>query len=87
MITEIAEKRVITFREVDAEFNGRWVLLSRTDPNNINGERYLAAYGDGTTEDRDALRDLSFGKYDGKALLRKGYVPEDGIYECGTVAL
>jgi hypothetical protein len=86
MITEVTEKRVLSLRQVDAEFDGQWVLLNKRAFPTSECRGYLVAYGDGTPQDRDALERLNLDKYDGKTLLLKGYVPKEdvvyGIYDC-----
>jgi len=86
MITEVGESCVITEKEVNAKFDGKWVLLNERDFSPSEDRGYLLAYGDGIPQDRDALKKLNWDKYDGKALLLKGYsCKEDmvyGIYEC-----
>jgi hypothetical protein len=79
MITEVTEKRVLSLRQVDAEFDGQWVLLNRMGFPKSECKGYLVAYGDGTPQDRDALKRLDWDKYDGKTLLLKGYVPKEDI--------
>jgi hypothetical protein len=79
----VTGKRVMDYRAVDTEFDGKWVLLDKK--NSRVGEGCLVAYGDGTPEDRDALDLLLWDKYNGKALLKKGYIPKDEVYVCGTI--
>jgi len=43
------------------------------------------ALGDGTPEDRDALEEICFKKYNGKVFLLKGYVPKDEICDNGII--
>jgi hypothetical protein len=81
MITEVKEKRVLSHKQVNSEFDGHWVLLYRGGFPKSECEGYLVAYGDGTPQDRDALKQLDWDKYGGRALLLKGYIPkEDTIY-------
>jgi hypothetical protein len=86
MITEVEEKRVMTEREVNAEFDGKWVLLYKRDFLPSEDKGYLSAYGDGTPQDRDALKAFNWDKYNGKARLMKGYTSKEGImygvYDC-----
>jgi hypothetical protein len=86
MVTEVTEKRVITEKDARAEFDGRWVLLHESDFPESEYRGYLVAYGDGTPEDRDALRLINKNKYDGQAFLMRGYVPKEyvvyGVYDC-----
>jgi hypothetical protein len=86
MITEVTEKRVISLKEVDTEFDGQWVLINKRAFPTSECKGYLVAYGDGTPQDRDALKRLNLDKYDGKTLLQKGYTPKEdvvyGIYQC-----
>ena len=90
MITEVKEKRVITIRDVDFEYDGKWVIFE-SEPHSISGgEGYVVAYGDGTSEDRDTLMQIVINKYDGDALLKFAYVPKEdvvyGMYDCGVTA-
>jgi hypothetical protein len=86
MITEVAEKRVLSLKDINTEFDGHWVLLNHRAFPPSEGKGYLVAYGDGTPQDRDALEQIVWDKYDGKALLLKGYTPKEdiiyGIYQC-----
>jgi hypothetical protein len=86
MITVVKEKRVITEKEVNAEFDGKWVLLNEQNFSPSENKGYLVAYGDGISQDRDALKQLNWDKYDGRAFLLKGHTCREdiiyGIYEC-----
>jgi hypothetical protein len=86
MITEVTEKRVMSHQQVNAEFDGRWVLLDEREFSPPGGKGYLVAYGDGTSQDYDVLRQLNFAEYGGETLLKKGYTPKEdviyGIYQC-----
>jgi hypothetical protein len=85
MLTMATEKRAITEKDALVEFDGRWVLLYRDASQPSDGKRYIAAYGDGTQEDFNALMELCCRKYNGTARLMKGYVPKEGIHIYGTV--
>jgi len=85
MVTMATEKRVINERDADVEFNGRWLLLDKRDFPPSEDTGYIVAYGDGTPEDREALRSICLDVYDGDALLMKGYTPTDEIYDCGII--
>ncbi|MDR3011890.1 MAG: hypothetical protein LBU70_01600 [Chitinispirillales bacterium] len=85
MITEVAEKRYMTLRDVDYDFDGRWVLLCDGDSPASTRDMCLVAYGDGTSMDREALRKINFDRYDGHALVTKGYLPKDEVYNCGII--
>jgi hypothetical protein len=85
MVTMAAERRVLNFREAEAEFDGRWLLLDKRDFPPSDDMGYVVAYGDGTPEDRDALRRINLDRYDGKVLLMKGYVPKDEIFDSGII--
>jgi uncharacterized circularly permuted ATP-grasp superfamily protein len=86
MVTEVTEKRIMSHRQVNAEFDGKWVVLDERDFSPPGGQGYLVAYGDGTPQDRDALDEIIFDRYKGQALLLKGYIPKEdiiyGIYQC-----
>jgi len=77
MITMATEKRILNYREVEAKYDGRWVLFDKRDFPPEDDTGYVVAYGDGTPEDRDALEEICFNKYDGKVLLMKGWIPKD----------
>jgi len=85
MLTMATENRAITEKDALVEFDERWVLLYKRAFPPAEDKGYIVAYGDGTPEDRDALRSLNFEKYNGKACLMKGYAPKDDIYDCATV--
>jgi len=85
MVTMATEKRVINERDADVEFNGRWLLLDKRDFPPSEDTGYIVAYGDGTSEDREALRRICLDVYDGNVLLMKGYTPTDEIYDCGII--
>jgi hypothetical protein len=48
---------------------------------------YVVAFGDGTPEDRDALREIQLDKYDGKVFLGKGWVPKNDILDSGIIEI
>lgn len=88
MITEINEKKVISERDVDFEYDGRWVIFE-SKPYSTSGDLgCVVAYGDGTKEDRAALYELVHEKYNGQALLKFAYVPKEhviyGMYDIGV---
>ena len=85
MVTMNTEKRVLNCREVDAEYDGRWVLFDHRDFPPEDDTGYVIAYGDGTPEDREALRGICLDKYDGKVLLMKGWIPKDDIFDSGII--
>ena len=88
MITEVNEKRVISFRDVDDEYDGKWVVYESKPYSTSGGRGCVVAYGDGTPEDRDTLLKIVMDKYDGKALLKYAYVPKEdvicGMYDIGV---
>ena len=85
MVTMITEKRVINCREVEAEYDGRWLLYDQRDFPTEEDTGYVVAYGDGTPEDREALRDINHSKYNGEVLLKKGWIPKDDIFDSGII--
>ena len=87
MVTMATEKRVLNYREAKVEFNCRWLLLDKRDFPPSDDMGYVIAYGDGTPEDREALRRINFDKYDGKVLLMKGWVPKDEIFDSGIIEI
>ena len=85
MVTMISEKRVINSREADVEFDGRWLLLDKREFPPSDDMGYIIAYGNGTPEDRDALRRMNLDKYNGEVLLMKGWIPKDEIFDSGII--
>jgi hypothetical protein len=85
MVTMATEKRILNYREAKAEFDGRWLLLDKRDFPPAEDKGYVVAYGDGTPEDRDALRRINLDKYDGEVLLMKGWIPKDDIFDSGII--
>jgi len=85
MVTMAVEKRVLNYREAKAEFDGRWLLLDQREFPPADDKGYVVAYGDGTPEDRDALRRINFDKYNGEVLLIKGWIPKDEIFDNGII--
>jgi len=79
MVIEVTEKRIIDEKEVRVEFDGQWVLLDERDFPPSQSTGYLVAYGDGSPEDRDALMNLNYERYNGRAFLLKGYAPKEDI--------
>lgn len=77
MITEVKEKHETDLWAVNFEFDKQWVVVRR-DPS--DDKFYLVAYGDGTPEDRDALRQkIVLDRYKGKAFLRYAYTPREDV--------
>jgi hypothetical protein len=81
MVTMVTEKRVLNCREVEAEFDGRWFLFDHRDYPPKDDMGFLVAYGDGTSEDRDALMEICLDKYHGKVLLMKGWIPKEDVLD------
>jgi hypothetical protein len=87
MVTMVTEKRVLNWREAEAEFDGRWFLLDKRDFPPEDDMGYLIAYGDGTPEDWEALTEIQLDKYDGEVFLGKGWVPKDDIFDSGIIEI
>jgi hypothetical protein len=86
MVTMVTEKRVLNWREAEAEFDGRWFLLDKRDFPPKDDMGYLVAYGDGTDEDRDALIEIQDSKHHGRVFLGKGWVPkDDDVFDNGII--
>ena len=88
MITEVKERRVISIRDVDFEYDGKWVLFL-PEPSSTSGEwGCVVAYGDGTKKDRAALYEYLHEKYQEQALLKFAYEPKEdviyGMYDVGV---
>jgi len=77
MVTMATDRRVLNYREAKAEFDGRWLLFDKRDFPPADDMGYVVAYGDGTPEDRDALMEMNWDKFNGKVFLMKGWVPKD----------
>jgi hypothetical protein len=73
----VTEKRVLNCRQVDAEYDGRWVLYDQRDFPPEEDTGYVVAVGDGTPEDWKALMQICCDKYHGEVLLKKGWTPKD----------
>jgi hypothetical protein len=87
MVTMVAEKRVLNCREVETEYDGRWVLFDKRDFPPEDDMGYVVACGDGTPEDRDALIEIQDSKYHGKVLLMKGWIPKDDVFDSGIIEI
>jgi hypothetical protein len=85
MVTMVTEKRVLNCRQVDAEYEGRWVLFDHRDFPPEEGTGYVVACGDGTDEDWEALYQICLDKYHGKVFLGKGWVPKDDVFDSGII--
>jgi len=88
MITEVKEKRVISIRDVDFEYDGRWVIFESEPSSTSGGRGCVTFYGDGTKKDRAALHDIVVDRYKGQALLKFAYAPKEdviyGMYDVGV---
>ena len=86
MITEVNEKRVISIRDVDYEYDGKWVVFESKPYSTAGNLGCVVAYG--TEDDWDALHDIVTDKYNGDALLKFAYVPKEdvvyGMYDVGV---
>jgi len=85
MVTMATEKRVLNYREVKAEYDGRWVLFDKRDFPPEDDMGYVVAYGEGTPEDLEALEEIQCSKYHGKVLLIKGWIPKDDVFDSGII--
>ena len=88
MVTEVKERKLTNLRDVNYDYDGRWVIFESEPSSTSGSEGWVAYYGDGTPEDRDALMQIVIHKYDGKARLKFAYVPKEdvvyGMYDCGV---
>ena len=84
MITIVNEKRPISTRQAEIEFDGHWLLLDKRDfrPKDLG---YVVAYGNDSDEDRDVLKRMNLEKYDGRTLLMKGWVQKDDVLDSGII--
>ena len=78
MITMVTEKRLLNYKEVQAQYDGHWVLFDKRGFPPEKDIGYVVAYGDETDEDWNALSDIQSYEYDGKVLLMKGWASKDG---------
>ena len=85
MVTMATEKRVLNYREVKAEYDGRWVLFDKRDFPPEDDMGYVVAYGEGTPEDLEALEEIQCSKYHGKVFLIKGWIPKDDVFDSGII--
>ena len=85
MVTMVTEKKVLNCREVEAEYDGHWLLYDQRDFPPKEDTGYVIAYGDGSSEDREALREIQLSKYRGKVILMKGWKPKDDIFDSGII--
>jgi hypothetical protein len=76
MVTMVTEKRVLNWREAEAEFDGCWFLLDKRGFPLEDDMGYLVAYGDGTPEDRDALTEIKFSNITAKYFWEKDGYPK-----------
>jgi len=88
MIMEVKERKLTNVRDLNFEYDGRWVIF-KSEPSSTSGSTgWVTYYGDGTPEDRDALYKIVIDKYDGKARLTFAYVPKEdvvyGMYDVGV---
>jgi len=88
MITEVNEKKVISIRDVDYEYDGRWVIFESKPYSTAGNLGCVVAYGDGTEEDYETLHEIVLDKYKGQALLKFAYIPKEdvvyGMYDVGV---
>ena len=81
----VTERRVLNCREVEAEYDGLWLLYDQRDFPPADDMGYVVAYGDGTAEDREALCDINHKMFNGEVLLKKGWVPRDDYIDSGVI--
>ena len=90
MITEVKERKLTNSRDLNFEYDGRWVIFEEEPSSTSGSEGWVVYYGDGTPEDRDALMQVVANKYNGDALLTFAYVPKEdvvyGMYDCGVAS-
>jgi len=89
MVTMTEEKkRVLNYLEVKAEYDGRWVLFDQRDFPPEDDMGYVVACGDGSLEDRAALKEICLDKYHGEVLLMKGWIPkDDDVFDSGIIEI
>ena len=87
MVTIATDKRVLNYKEAKAKFDGHWFLMDQRDFPPEEDKGYVVAYGDGTAEDREALRKINFDKYHGEVFLLKGYMQKDEIFDSGIIEI
>jgi len=85
MVTMVTEKRVISYPEAKAEYDGHWFLFYNRDFPPEEDMGYVVAYGDDTDKDWEALERMQMKQYKGKILLLKGWAQKDDIYDSGII--
>jgi hypothetical protein len=85
MVTMVTEKQVLSYPEAKAKYDGHWLLFDKREFPPAEDIGYVVAYGDGTAEDREALRDINHSLYNGKVFLLKGWVQKDDIFNSGII--
>jgi len=86
MVTMVTEKRIQTCREIEAEYDGHWVLFDNRNFPPEDDMGYVVAYGDDNDEDWEVLNFIQDNEYNGEVILMKGWVPKDGyILNSGIV--
>ena len=79
IINRINERRLMTEREVDQAYLGKWVLLDRNGVPAEHSAGYPVAYGDGFKEVWLALEEIGRREYNNNALLQFGVAERGGI--------
>ena len=85
MVTMVNEKKVLSYPEAKAKYDGHWLLFDKRDFPPEEDIGYVVAYGDGTEEAWKALMKICVNQYDGKVLLMKGWVQKDDVYDSGII--
>jgi len=78
-ITKIKERRLMTEREVDKEYLGKWVLLDRNGVPTEHSAGYPVAYGEDSKEVLLILEDIGRDEYNGNAATQFGIAERGGI--------
>ena len=90
MITEVKERKLTNLRDINFDYDGRWVIFESEPSSTSGGVGWVVFYGDGTSEDWDALYKIVIDKYDGDALLTFAYLPKEdtvyGMYDIGVAS-
>ncbi|MCL2006875.1 MAG: hypothetical protein FWG77_02200 [Treponema sp.] len=90
MITEVKDRKLTNRRDLNFEYDGKWVIFE-SEPSSTSGSTgWVVYYGDGTEEDWDALHQIIVNRYKGQALLTFAYAPKEdvvyGMYDIGVAA-
>jgi co-chaperonin GroES (HSP10) len=85
MVTEINDRKVLSYPEAKAKYDGHWLLFDKRDFPPEEDMGYVVALGDGTDEDWEELVKIQMKQYKGDVFLIKGWVQKDDVYDSGII--